>query len=147
MKATAGFMLVAGLTALFACARVATEPTAGRPQFTAAAGDTVALRIGEAVRVTGTDVVIGFTTVVSDSRCPIDALCVWEGDAHVQLRLSRGRLDSTKAGLHTGVEPRAVVWDDLRIRLLWIEPARVSDRPVRAEEYVARLEISRRSAP
>lgn len=32
---------------------------------------------------------IQFTELVGDSRCPIDAICVWEGDAEAKFRFSK----------------------------------------------------------
>ena len=47
------------------------------------------LRAGQSAVVPG-GLKVTFDRVVSDSRCPIDAICVWAGEAVIALKLSRG---------------------------------------------------------
>jgi hypothetical protein len=61
-------------------------------------GDTLRAKLGQSVEARGVKVTL--QRVVSDSRCPMNAVCIWEGDAAVALRFeASGRaLDVT---LHT----------------------------------------------
>jgi len=48
---------------------------------------TVTLAVGQNVSL-GTGLVLSFDRVISDSRCPKDVACVWEGEATMALTLS-----------------------------------------------------------
>lgn len=54
----------------------------------AARADTVRAALGKPVDVRGVRVTL--TKVESDSRCPMNAVCIWEGDAAVALRFEQG---------------------------------------------------------
>lgn len=127
-----------------ACGSPTTETAVkSATQRSISAGDTVDLRVGDSIQVQGTGITIVFRGVAADSRCPIDVDCVWEGDAHVQLDASSGDGTSTRLNLHTGpVEPAEAVFGPLLVRLVDVEPDPVSDRPIRAEDYVVRLVIT-----
>jgi hypothetical protein len=128
--------------AVFGCSSAATDPMEGMAaQHTISAGDTVRLKLGEAAAVAETNVVVRFSSVEEDSRCPIDVLCVWEGDAHVRLDVSHGR-SSSRADLHTALEPKAVQIRGLTIRLIDIAPSRTSTGTVQPGDYSVRLLIT-----
>src|SRR5688500_14959017 len=55
-----------------------------------ASGDTLRVPFGRSAVHAPSAVRATLLSVVGDSRCPIDATCVWEGDAAVRLRLERG---------------------------------------------------------
>jgi hypothetical protein len=50
-------------------------------------GEPVTLRLGARAEFDG-DSVLAFDDVPSDSRCPVDALCVWAGEAVVSVRFA-----------------------------------------------------------
>ena len=56
--------------------------------------DTLVLAIGQEATVPGTDLKVRVEAVRNDSRCPIDAICVWAGDAEVEITLSRNSASS-----------------------------------------------------
>ena len=61
-------------------------------------GEEFQLAIGESVGVKGGIFIIEFSKVLEDSRCPMNARCVWEGNARIVLRLreyTRGRAPNT----------------------------------------------------
>jgi hypothetical protein len=84
-------------------------------------GDTVRVAAGQSVDARGVKVTL--QKVLGDSRCPMNAVCIWEGDASVALRFEQsGRaLDVT---LHTsprgGVVSAAV--GALEFRLIGLTP-------------------------
>ncbi|MBR9989969.1 MAG: hypothetical protein KFH98_09450 [Gemmatimonadetes bacterium] len=109
----------------------------------AEAGDTVDLRFGESALL-GTDGArITFTTVESDSRCPVDVTCVWAGDAHVRITGDGLSSPAQSLDLHTGVEPVAAEFAGYRIRLIDVTPVRRENDTVRPSDYSIRLAISR----
>ncbi|MFA7420874.1 MAG: hypothetical protein WCZ90_14420 [Melioribacteraceae bacterium] len=87
------------------------------------------------------DLLITFSGVGADSRCPIDAICVWAGDAEVKLKLKKGGLEK-EVVLHTGLTPTAIVFDGYEITLKNVLPARKSTETVKPEQYVVELKIN-----
>jgi len=63
-----------------------------------AEGKDFQLAIGESVGVEGGVFVIEFLSVLEDSRCPMNARCIWEGNARVALKVlefTRGQAPNT----------------------------------------------------
>jgi hypothetical protein len=107
-------------------------------------GDTFRLAPGEAVALEGTDLTVQFVGVTSDSRCPEDVTCVWEGDASVVAHTIRAGQERVWL-LHTPGEtigPRSVdVGDGWVLELTGLLPAPRSDRPIAARDYRAEFRV------
>ena len=105
----------------------------------------VALRHGESRRVAGEQLSVRFTRVVTDSRCPIDVVCVWAGDgvAEVELATAGGR--TGKLELHTSLEPKSGLWSGVKVTLLELAPAPRASAPTEPAAYSVRLELERAS--
>jgi hypothetical protein len=111
------------------------EPWGGR------ADTTLALRIGQEVGARDSVMRVSFLGVRADSRCPVDVLCVWQGDADVEIGVRFGMGPTVPYVLHTGVEPRSVVVGGYRITLVSLRPAPVSTTSIPPEQYVAELRL------
>ncbi len=48
-------------------------------------GEEFELAPNQSTRIVGTDLTVGFRRVVGDTRCPLDAVCVVEGKAGIEL--------------------------------------------------------------
>jgi hypothetical protein len=125
-----------------ACSGQSVEPTGASALLEAQAGDTVRLGFGHSARVG--NITIVFRGIGEDSRCPIDAVCVWAGTAEALLDLSTGNGSSQRVHLHTLREPDSTEYGQYRIRLLDVQPAARSERTIAATEYSVRLEITAR---
>jgi hypothetical protein len=95
-------------------------------------GSEVALSPGETVRVGALR--ITFTGVTSDSRCAVDVVCVWEGDAVSRLTLIEPALGAETRELHTS-HPRAVTYGRYQVELVRLEPEPRSTRTIPPESY------------
>ena len=128
--------------AVVGCSTGATEPDAdtGGSQVVSV-GDTVQLRYGQSATIGQTGVRVQFSGLAADSRCPIDAICVWAGDAHVQVTVTSPS-GSTIYDLHTYDEPKVAQHGQYRLRLLEVGPSRRSTDNVRPQDYYVVLEIS-----
>ena len=97
------------------------------------------LKVGERARVDGANLYLRFLDVESDSRCPSNALilCVWEGDAAVEIEI--GPLSGAAAvdTLHTTLEPKSVPVGDGVLVLKRLDPYPEDVTPIPIEEYVA----------
>ena len=101
------------------------------------------LRIGESALTTD-DVRIRFDAVRSDSRCPLDALCVRAGEAVIALTLSRSGEIPTGRELDTTPARSATAFLNFTITLSQLQPYPRSDRQIQAADYVATFVVSLR---
>ncbi len=102
------------------------------------------LRAGESVRLEGSDLVLRFVSVPSDSRCPTDVQCVHAGDATVRLHAQGGGAPDASLDLHTNDEPKEGAQGSFLVRLLGLRPLPRAGRPVPAADFVATLRVTRR---
>lgn len=98
------------------------------------------LSTGQSARVAGSDVVVTFEAVPADSRCPLDAQCVWAGNALVRLRVHTPDLDSL-VELNTTLEPRSGAVGGVTLELRDLEPTPRLGEPPENRRYRARLLI------
>jgi hypothetical protein len=103
-------------------------------------GRTFELRVGERARLGPAGPVITFRGVPADSRCPIDAICLWEGDAVVDLLLKHGSTQRP-IELHTHMEPGSATVGQLVLVLEALTPAPMASSPTSQREYSARLRL------
>ena len=84
-----------------------------------------------------------FVAVTGDSRCPADALCIQGGDALVHVQVIDAGATSSYA-LHTGDASRATVThNQVRIRLVELQPFPFSSRTIAPGDYRATLTVTR----
>lgn len=99
------------------------------------------LRIGESALTTD-DVRIRFDAVRSDSRCPMDALCVRAGEAVIALTVSRDGEIPVGRELDTTPARSSTTFANFTITLSSLQPYPRSDRQIRPEDYVATFVVS-----
>ena len=132
--------LVAVLAWADGCAAGPSEP---QP---AALGESFTLKAGESARIEAEALQIRFEDVPTDSRCPTDVECVWEGDATVRVRAQKASRAGERLELHTSArEQTSVVYEGYEIRLLQLAPHSVSGRTIEQTDYKATLEVTRGS--
>lgn len=83
-----------------------------------------------------------FRGVLSDSRCPADALCVWAGDALVRIEAHSTGGQTTPFDFHTN-PALPVRHEDVTITLLELSPYPSGGRRIDPDEYRARLSVTR----
>ena len=105
------------------------------------------LRVGQEVRSPDAVMRIGFGGVRGDSRCPVDVMCFWEGDAEVEIGVAFGMGPTVPYVLHTALEPRGVELGMYRITLVEVRPAPVSTSRIPPEQYIAGLRLERIAVP
>jgi len=138
------YTLLALCAVLAGCQRSAPPSPAGAgpvgdPSSQAAdQGDTLRLHVGETRQVIG-GLAVQFRALVSESRCPMNAVCVWQGDAAVRLHLTAAGGQQADTTLHTTLEPRAVQFGGYDIGLVHVEPYPVADQKPDSTAYVVTL--------
>jgi hypothetical protein len=103
-------------------------------------GKAFAMKIGDSVALN--DLRLTFQRVAADSRCPIDAVCVWAGDAEIALKIEQGS-KSAVAALHTTLEPKKTEWNGYTISLVSVSPSRQASKGIDPADYRAEIVVTR----
>ena len=90
----------------------------------------IILELGQSRQLDGTRITVTLQSV-DDSRCPLDAVCIWEGNGRIALGLSEAAGPEITGELNTNPRfPQALTYRYLRIELTELEPEPRSTRPV-----------------
>lgn len=90
------------------------------------------------------NITVNFFEVLSDSRCPTDVRCFWEGESSVKINF---RVDETNTPLtlstheRMGQGPQADTLGNYIVRLLEVSPYPMSTVQIPNEDYEIRLQI------
>ena len=127
---------IAAIVAIAAgCASVET-PVVADP------GVAFTLPLGKTAAVSGNGTRITFNRVTDDSRCPVDVVCVWAGDAKLELTISRNSAPAETRVVSITPPNNELVSGDLRIRLVGLAPAPRQSEPSAGRAYVAQLVVT-----
>ena len=102
------------------------------------------IRAGENVWVGNDGLMVNFSRVAEDSRCPQGVTCVWAGNAKVALRLTKGRSRAAWLNLNTGLDPKESSYRGYQVKLVKLDPYPQQGRGIRKRDYVATLLVSRK---
>jgi hypothetical protein len=128
--------VVSCFSVAFGCAAHPSQPSRplGQP-FDLKAGTSAVLADG--LKLT-------FDRVRSDSRCPLDALCIQAGEAIVVLTLSQSGAAQEERELRTTPALSEASYLSYAIKLVALAPYPRSTQQIRPEDYVATLTVDRR---
>lgn len=101
----------------------------------------IELGVGEEVTIPGTVLRVAFVGVSEDSRCPVDVVCVWEGNAAVDIGLTAGSGPTQLRVLNTALDPRFTDFGGLRVTLVDVAPEPYEGEPIPPEGYVVRIRV------
>jgi len=110
-------------------------PTSTPLQATLAPGQSLII-YPERLRVT-------FYGVTADSRCPMGADCIWEGDGATRFSIQPDRAEAAACTLHTALQPNFVESGVFFIQLVGLDPYPRTGSPIDPASYVATVKISR----
>jgi hypothetical protein len=99
------------------------------------------LRVGDEKAVGGSVLRLSFGRVVEDSRCPVDAICVWEGRGVAEVGVRAGMGPTVPLKLGTETDERTVVWNGVRVTLLEFGPAARLDPALKESDYAIRVRV------
>ena len=130
---TRALVLGAALAAA-GCFNSPTGPDAavGKP-FELKAGAVAALPDGARLR---------FERVQSDSRCPIDVMCVWAGDAIISVTLNPVKGATASREMHTQPTGSQISYANYTITLTALAPYPRSNQEIPASGYIATFLVS-----
>ncbi|MCR4403843.1 MAG: hypothetical protein NUW06_00860 [Candidatus Acetothermia bacterium] len=91
-------------------------------------GEPFTLRVGQTAAVEGLRVT--FLRVLQDSRCPVDVVCIWAGNARVELELAASSHGRTTVELNSSLAPREATFGSYLVRYVDLRPyPRSTERP------------------
>lgn len=99
------------------------------------------LKIGEFARIPAANVVVTFVDVLEDSRCAVDVLCPWAGNAKVLVRVEETGRETQLIELNSTLDPREVFFGDYRVDFISIVPHQRSDLEIKRDQYVVSLAV------
>jgi hypothetical protein len=105
---------------------------------------TFTLSPGQVARIGRDGPYLAFRRVSQDSRCPMDVVCVWMGDAVVQVEVGLTLSDWTRGELHTDAQQPPLDVGSYRIRLTELQPYPRSSEATDAGRYRATFQVTRR---
>ncbi|HEX6314956.1 MAG TPA: hypothetical protein VFZ73_08860 [Gemmatimonadaceae bacterium] len=138
------FAAFVAFIAVAACSSASPGPTGPVLYTIADTTDSLRVRVGQTVIVEGLRV--RFEAVDSDSRCPIDAVCVWAGDAVASFIVEQNCECGTPAyelELHTTLEPKSGTAYGIRVELLHLMPSPSVSSPIKKDAYSAWIRLTR----
>ncbi|MEQ1645131.1 MAG: hypothetical protein ABL959_16900 [Pyrinomonadaceae bacterium] len=66
------------------------------------------IRVGEQKSADNGRLTIKFVSVVEDSRCPMNARCIWAGEAKIKIAVSKGKMAPRFVELNLAEAPNSV---------------------------------------
>jgi hypothetical protein len=120
-----------------------TGPEVGPDQAVLPATTEVTVGYGQEIEVPNSTLRLRFNRVVEDSRCPVNALilCVWEGNAVVEIGIAEGTRDLFPLQLNSTLNPRAAQWDGVIVTLEEVLPVPLDVEPIPPEQYSVRVKL------
>jgi hypothetical protein len=83
-----------------------------------------------------------FERVQSDSRCPMDAVCVWAGDAIISVTLKPAKGAAESREMHTQPTGSQISYANYTIKLTALAPYPRSSQEIPATGYIATFVVS-----
>jgi len=102
------------------------------------------LQVNQSAEIKSEDITVTFLNVTSDSRCPSDVTCIWQGQAGIELGVQKGEEVST-VNLSIGGDssPEESIFDSYLIQLVDLSPYPISTKNIQPEDYTAAIKITK----
>ena len=113
--------LILALAALFTFS--GTVETAVKTQ------ETVKVVLGKSSSADRGRISVKFLSIVEDSRCPVNANCVWAGNAKIRISVSKGKAAPQIIELNTLTDPRKQILYGYEFELKDLDPQKGETDP------------------
>jgi hypothetical protein len=137
------YVLLLALATLVAFGFGCTGPGSGT---TVAPGQAFDLKFGQTVTVASGDMKIKFTDMLGDSRCPLNAVCIWEGEVTCRLDINYGGKVVQKMLVKSGNSPEYATTDFAGYTIRFdVQPYPEAGKSIAKSSYFLRLIITKGS--
>ncbi len=99
------------------------------------------LKLGEQASIDNANLFVRFIDVVEDSRCPINARCIWAGNGKIALEIQKPNADKITATLNTTLQPQTAVYHSYEIQFKQLRPEPIAGSEIKPEDYRATLVV------
>ena len=112
---------------------------------TADLGQEVNLQLGQTVSIEGEPLKVKFVEIVSDSRCPNGAICIWEGEVVCMIEITYSETMYEKTVIQSGgtQSPAKDVFQEYTFTYN-VLPYPELDRDTKTSEYHLRLVVNKK---
>jgi hypothetical protein len=113
-------------------------------EISANLGQEVSLKLGQTVNIAAEQLKIGFARVVSDSRCPTGAECIWQGEVSCLLQITYDGQTFEKTIVQPGLTRQEAMdtFQDYQLTFN-IEPYPEVDKQISSGDYRLQLTVDR----
>ncbi len=108
-------------------------------------GKEFSIKVGQQLKLEGTDLQVKFSGVPQDSRCPSNVNCVWAGNAEVVLEWIVDKCPTTvtlNTHASSGTANESKV-GGYRVKLIKLEPYPHSEKKISPSDYTATLFVTK----
>jgi hypothetical protein len=113
-----------------------------QPPREVALGEEFTIKVGEQIEIKDVNLRITFRSVEEDSRCPVDVVCAWAGNAKLSMEVKRSKKKFLETSLNTTLNPREIEFKGYTVKLLRVTPERKVNASPEPADYEATLVVS-----
>ena len=114
---------------------------------TAVSEDQFQLKVNQTASFESDTIKVKFLNVTSDSRCPTDVTCVWEGEAKIVVNIMKDGQDLGDFNLSSRAVQNNQAFDGHQIQVTQIEPSPTSGKKIALSDYIATFSITKSEVP
>ena len=116
-----------------------TQTSVGQNQFQ--------LKVNQTASLESDTIKVKFLNVTSDSRCPTDVTCVWEGEAKIVVNIIKDGQDLGNFNLTSRAGQNNKAFDGHQIQVTKIEPSPTSGKKIPVSDYIITFSITKSEVP
>ena len=102
------------------------------------------LGIGQTANIAGEKLFIKFKSVLEDSRCPVNVVCVWAGNGKVEFEILDIDAHNKIVTLSTEDGPGSITLKGHKLTLIALTPSRVDGISISPGDYAVTLRFERK---
>jgi len=106
-------------------------------------GKDFTLAVGQSAAIKGEDLTVTFVEVISDSRCPKDAICIWLGEVSCLVEITSNGSTFGKVLTQPGLSAPVTTNYGRYAILFNVLPYPETDKAIKSSEYRLQLTVSR----
>jgi hypothetical protein len=142
MRVLVPLLPVVGLSVFLMACNTSMEPS-GKPTVNAVLNVPFTLAVGQSAVFADENLSVIFVRVVADTRCPIDAMCVWAGDATMAVYVKQVGKTAKTMDLTLSGSAQGVVYEGFGFHAQHLLPGQVSGEPIPQRDYTVELLVDR----
>jgi hypothetical protein len=131
--------------ALFLSLTLGSGCQGGTPETGVKLGQEFSLKVGQEVSIIGEDLKIKFAEFVGDSRCPINVVCIWQGEVTVRIEITTGGVSYTKTLVKPGSSPIYITTDFGNYEIQFdVQPYPEAGKKISKQDYYLKLIVNKK---